>query len=501
MSGETESIRLRRRVVVDRPPRPEGELVVYWMTSARRLGWNYGLDRALAIAREHRRPLVVLEALRVDYRWASERCHAFVLDGMAENARRAAESPVLYYPYVERAAGEGRGLLAELSRRAVAIVTDDFPCFFLPGLLAAAARRVECRLEAVDSNGLLPLAVGDRAFPTAYAFRRFLHGQLKPHLFERPAAAPLARAELPPLGRLPAAIEQRWPPASPALLARAAGELSALPIDHGVPPVPGIEGGSAAATRRLEAFLERTLSRYAEERNEPALEASSGLSPWLHFGHLAVHEILARLAEREGWDPADLPERGDGARAGWWRMSAPAEAFLDQTVTWRELGFHFCARRPDDYDRFESLPDWARETLARHAADRREPCYELATLERAETHDPLWNAAQRQLVTAGRIHNYLRMLWGKKVLEWSATPELAAEHLIELNNRYALDGRDPNSCSGIFWCLGRFDRPWGPERAIFGTVRYMSSLNTARKLRLEPYLRRYGPNAAPPLEP
>ncbi len=172
--------------------------------------------------------------------------------------------------------------------------------------------------------------------------------------------------------------------------------------------------------------------------------------------------------------------------------SSAAEAFLDELVTWRELGYNMCAHR-DDYNQYESLPDWARTTLEKHARDRRQRIYSLRQLERSETYDPLWNAAQRQLVREGRMHNYLRMLWGKKILEWTPSPREALAVMLELNNKYAVDGRDPNSYSGIFWCLGRYDRPWGPERKIFGKVRYMSSENTARKLSVAGYLERYGP--------
>ncbi len=159
-------------------------------------------------------------------------------------------------------------------------------------------------------------------------------------------------------------------------------------------------------------------------------------------------------------------------------------------MTWRELGFNLCAKRAD-YDRYESLPLWCRTTLEEHAGDRRSPAYSLAEFETAATHDPLWNAAQVQLVREGRIHNYLRMVWGKKILEWSASPRAALEIMIELNNKYALDGRDPNSYSGIFWILGRYDRAWGPVRPVFGKIRYMSSENTARKVRVKDYVARY----------
>jgi deoxyribodipyrimidine photo-lyase len=176
-------------------------------------------------------------------------------------------------------------------------------------------------------------------------------------------------------------------------------------------------------------------------------------------------------------------------------VSAAAEAFLDQIVTWREVGYGFSFHRPDDYDRYHSLPDWAKKTLEDHAGDPRPHLYTLEQLDAAETHDALWNAAQVQLRREGRIHNYLRMLWGKKVLQWSPSPQEALERLIELNNRYAIDGRDPNSYSGIFWIFGRFDRAWGPERPIFGKVRYMTSKSTRRKVRVTDYLKRYQPES------
>jgi deoxyribodipyrimidine photo-lyase len=185
-----------------------------------------------------------------------------------------------------------------------------------------------------------------------------------------------------------------------------------------------------------------------------------------------------------------LSSEARGKRSGWWGLSESAEGFLDQLVTWRELGFNMCWQR-DDYEDYESLPDWALKTLGEHSGDPRPHLYTVKELESAETHDPLWNAAQVQLVREGRIHNYLRMLWGKKILEWSESPLMALEAMIELNNKFAVDGRDPNSTSGIFWILGRYDRAWGPERPIFGKVRYMSSENTARKLRVEEYVRRY----------
>ena len=168
-------------------------------------------------------------------------------------------------------------------------------------------------------------------------------------------------------------------------------------------------------------------------------------------------------------------------------MSENAEAFLDQLITWREVGFHTCVYK-SNYDQYESLPEWAIETLEKHSKDEREHIYSFEELENSKTHDEIWNAAQKQLKEEGIIQNYLRMLWGKKILEWTEHPKTALNYMIQLNNKYALDGRDPNSYSGIFWTLGRYDRAWGPERPIFGKIRYMTSESTAKKFNLSVYL-------------
>jgi deoxyribodipyrimidine photo-lyase len=480
---------IRLRSLNDRPVRPERALVLYWMTAFRRVRSNYSLDRAIEHARALKKPLVVLEALRCGYPWASDRLHAFVLQGMVENARRLQQAPVLYYPYVEPAADAGAGLLAALAAHAAVIVSDDYPAFFIPRMLAAAAARVDVKLEAVDSNGLLPLRAADREFATAFSFRAFLQRSLPPHLEGFPQDEPCAGLRLPRLASLPNEIAARWPAALLSPTSAAPDSLRGLPIDHTVPPVE-TRGGSAAARDTLDDFLNHRLARYADERGQPESDASSGLSPYLHFGHVSVHEIFATLMTNERWTRRKMTRNG-GKREGWWGASPAAEAFLDELVTWREIGFNLCARRPD-YDRYDSLPDWARATLAAHARDTRPVVYGLAQFESADTHDPLWNAAQTELLRTGRLHNYLRMLWGKKILEWSPTPQDALEIMVHLNNKYALDGRDPNSYSGILWCLGRYDRPWGPERPIFGTVRYMSSENTARKVRVKGYIQKYG---------
>jgi deoxyribodipyrimidine photo-lyase len=474
------------RCLVERAPDERGEHVLYWMTMYRRPGWNFALERAAQWAKRLGRPVVILEALRLDYPCASERLHRFILEGMDDNARAFAGRAVLYYPYVEPEPGAAKGLLAALARNACVVVGDDFPAFMLPRMAAAAASQLSCRFELVDSNGLLPMPAAPRVFERAVDFRRFLQKALPEWLERMPEADPLEDLEVQKRADVAPEITEKWPVASGDLAAIA----QRLPVDHDVKPA-AMRGGHRAAGKRLDHFLDQRLERYAEDRQEPGLDATSRLSPYLHFGHISVHEIFARLAARERWSASRLSKKANGKKDGRWGMSPGAEAFLDELVTWRELAFNFCVKRPEDYDRYESLPAWARATLEAHERDPRPALYSLEELEKAKTHDPLWNAAQTQLVREGWFHGYLRMLWAKKILEWSPHPREALERMIRLMNKYSLDGRNPNSYAGYAWALGRYDRPWPPERPIFGTVRYMSSKNAARKLELEVYLRRY----------
>ncbi len=442
-------------VLADHAPDPDGAYVLYWMTAARRTRHNFALQRAVELAASLSRPLIVLEALRVGYPWASDRLHQFILDGMRDNERAFAATPAHYFPYVEPTEGDGSGLVESLARDACAVVTDDYPAFFIPRMLAAVAPRLGVRLEAVDGNGLLPMRSLSQAFSTAHQFRRALQRTLPDHLDSLPRSDPFEGLTLPPfdpstLGE----VARRWAPADLATV-----DVGALPLDHSVPPST-LRGGADAAAERLSAFLDGSLARYGQGQNHPDDEDQSSLSPYLHFGHIGAHEVFAAVVEREGWTPTGLGTDTRGTRAGWWGMSPGAESFLDELVTWRELGFNACVTDPERYDRYESLPEWGRRSLEAHADDSRDR-YAFDDLAAARTDDEVWNAAQRQLLIEGRIHNYLRMVWGKRILEWTESPREAFATMVELNNRYALDGRDPNSYSGILWCLGKYDRAWG----------------------------------------
>lgn len=482
--------KVRIRVANDLPLRPDGDWVLYWMTAFRRTGYNFSLQRARDIAQELKKPLVILEALRVHYRWASDRFHRFVIDGMIDNRASCEDTDAYYFPYVEPHPGKGSGLVATLAEQACAVVSDDFPCFFHPTMIKVISRTIGCRFELVDSNCLMPLSLADRTFTVAHSYRRHMQKVLPTHLADMPEPKPLDKRStrgLVKLPKLPSSITKRWPAANLEKLTSPGG-LNSIPIDHSVSPTT-MRGGAKAADHLLTQFLNRRLASYNQDRNEPDSYGSSELSPYMHFGHISPHEVFQKLMEKLKWHPGML-HKPNGKLNGFWGVNEDAEAFLDQLCTWREIGFNMGWRDPN-FDRFESLPDWAQQTMEEHAADRREHVYSLEQLDASKTYDKIWNAAQRQLVREGRIHNYLRMLWGKKIYQWSPTPQAALDAMIELNNKYALDGRDPNSYSGIFWVLGRYDRAWGPERPIFGKLRYMTSENTAKKHALGEYLKRY----------
>jgi deoxyribodipyrimidine photo-lyase len=240
-------------------------------------------------------------------------------------------------------------------------------------------------------------------------------------------------------------------------------------VDASVPPSPTLAGGRATGLARLGRFVRERLDGYAERRNRVGIEGTSGLSPYLHFGYVSPLEVA--LAVRDAGGPPD-----------------DTAAFLEELIVRRELSHNFVFHEPR-HTSVEALPDWARKTLAKHAADPRTHVSE-EEIERGETYDEVWNVAQRELLATGVIHNYARMLWGKKILEWAATPQRVVDLMLRLHDRYALDGRDPATYTNVLWCLGLHDRAWGPERPVFGTVRYMSSDSFRRKNDMKAYTAR-----------
>ena len=486
---------IRRHDANEHPIRPGGDYILYWMIAFRRPRYNHCLQHAVDRAIEFGKPLVVFEPLRTRYQWASDRIHGFVIEGMRDNAGSFAKLPVTYYPYVEPRPGVGTPLLHRLAENAVTVVTDEYPCFFLPHMIQAVKHKIPARLELVDSNGVMPLRRPDKTFTVAHSYRRWVQKNVMDELADLPVADPVP-ADLPALQSDSDAtkrlekIQQRWPPADLDHLLDGDG-LSEIPIDHEVHRSPILAGGASEANRRLARFVINDFAKYSRDRNHPDIAATTAMSPYLHFGHMSAFEMVDAIIDHENWTP-DKAAKPNGKQTGFWNMSEDSQALREQIVVWRELGFNMTFRHPDDYDTYESLPQWSRRSLEETATHQRPSLYSTEQFERSQTHDELWNAAQRELVQTGIMQNYMRMLWGKKILHWTRTPQQALEVMIHLNNKYGLDGRDPNSYSGIFWVLGRYDRAWGPKREVFGSVRYMTSDSTRKKLKLKKYLAKFG---------
>ena len=506
----------RVRAANARPVNAGGRYVLYWTQMFRRLRANHALDRAAQWARELNKPLVVYEGLKLGYPWASARFHQFILEGMRDNLQAARELGVSYWPFVETPDDPGRGLVRRLCRDACLLVTDDYPQFITPAQNRAVAAAADVLVELVDGNGLVPLSLLGAPAVTATNLRPRLHKQFPVAWLHKASDVP----DLPRSARV--AVEppfQVWqPPADLGAFVRN------LPVDQSVPAVAATPGGSVAAHDRLGNFVRRKLAQYMEHRNlpdDPARGPASGLSAHLHYGHIGVQEVV-EAALGADWTPDTLNPKAR-YKDDFYSRDPNVNGFLDEIVTWRDVGhhWHFVKNaglgagnsalpgkswqdsgeampsfnfRSFDFAPLDGrgtleqvLPDWAKATLAEHAGDGRPVVHTLEEVELGHTADMVWNAAQRELVATGRMHNYLRMLWGKKLLQWSRTPEQAYRVAEHLNNKYQLDGRDPNSYSGVLWVFGLFDRPWPGDRPIFGALRYMTSESTSRKFKLGGY--------------
>ncbi|RNC67223.1 MAG: deoxyribodipyrimidine photo-lyase [Desulfuromonadales bacterium] len=425
--------------------------VVCWMSRDQRTVDNWALLHAQELALARQVPLAVAFCLVPAFLGATIRHYGFMLKGLREVEASLAAKGIPFFLFRGEPAEEIGRFALECG--ASAVVTDFDPLRIKRQWKAEVVARGICPLVEVDAHNIVPCWIASpKAEFGAYTIRPKIH-RLLPRFLE-----PFPTLQPHPFS---------WPSAAPAVAWDVV--LAGLSVDRSVPEVAWIEPGERAARRALDEFVAERLAAYPERRNDPAAAGQSGLSPHLHFGHLAPQRVaLAVLA-------ADVPPEA-------------RDAFLEELVVRRELSDNFCLHNPD-YDRVAGVPAWARQTLDSHRDDPRPYRYSREALERGETHDPLWNGAQREMVLRGKMHGYLRMYWAKKILEWTGSPEEAMEIAIVLNDRYELDGRDPNGYAGIAWSIGGVhDRAWG-ERPVFGKVRYMSYGGCARKFDIEAYLR------------
>ena len=440
--------RLRQRNVA---PEREGRYILYWMQASQRLSCNHALTYAIRLANERQLPVLIGFGLTDDYPEANERHYAFMLEGLSEISVGARQKGLGFVALH----GSPDEVAIRLSEDAAAVVTDRGYLRIQRIWRENAAKQIACSLTEVEAEAVVPVAVAsDKEEYAARTIRPKIHRAL-PQYLEKLVET---RVKVPFKGSAPEGIPIEDVDAA----------LASLSIDRSVGRVDRFRGGEKEAQRLLNAFITDKLAEYDGDRNDPNLDGVSHLSPYLHFGQISPLDIALRIREA-----AD--EAGEGRAS-----------YLEELIVRRELSINFCTYQPA-YDRYESLPEWAQLTLDKHRDDKREYVYSTDELEEARTHDPYWNAAQVEMTHSGKMHNYMRMYWGKKIIEWSETPEEAFQTALYLNNKYELDGRDVNSFTGVAWCFGKHDRPW-QEREIFGTVRYMNANGLKRKFDRDAYV-------------
>jgi len=442
--------------------------VLYWMQAAQRASCNHALWYASAEADRLRLPLVVLFVLS-EYPSATAPQYRWMLAGLRETAATLRDAGIGF----RLRRGAPLATVAEAAEGAALVVVDRSPARWSVSAKAALAAQTGAAVIEVDGESVIPeAAASPRQEWSARTLRLKIKGAADSY-----ASRPLLPVPSP--RRSAARIQVRGDGAT----GRNKTDESSLFSTYDATPEPAYPGdrspeqvfqsasGEASGLARLESFVQDRLDRYDGDRNDPMKDGGSGLSPYLHFGQVSPLAVIAAARARGG---PGYP------------------AFAEQLVVRRELCRNYVRYRPLDYDAWEGLPAWSRAALDSAAADRREYLYTGRQFESSATHDPYWNAAQEQLVRSGAIHNYMRMYWGKMILAWSATPREAFAAALYLNDRYALDGRDPDGWAGVAWCFGLHDRPW-PARPVYSTVRSMTAAGLRRKFDADAYARAWAP--------
>ena len=423
----------------------------------RRVDSNHALAFAIQLANERKLPVLYYEGLTCSYPNANDRFHTFILEGVPDTARELKKLGIGYAFYLRARRSDPNDVVYKLAKDAAAVVADDYPTFVARKFNEHVPSKIGVPYYVVDSSCVVPMSRMEKREYAAYTIR--------------PKIRRLLAESLVPVGQIRPA--RKWTSPIPAFhtdvtSANIPKLVAGCEINHSIAPSISFHGGSAQAEKHLQHFLEHRLNRYARDRNEPSKHATSDLSPYLHFGHISALRIAL------------------DARSYAEEHHLIADEFLEELIVRRELAFNF-ARFTERPDCLSNLPNWVLETLRKHAKDPRPVTYTPEQFEHGKTYDELWNATQKELLLRGKIHGYYRMYWGKKIIEWSPTAQDALEVMVDLHDRYAIDGRDPNTYTNILWCFGLHDRPWG-ERPIFGMVRYMSGDGMKRKTDTASYL-------------
>jgi deoxyribodipyrimidine photo-lyase len=440
-----------RRIFVLKQAEPQAGPVVYWMQRDQRATDNWALLYAQEQALAMQQPLLVVFCLVPAFLGATIRHYGFMLGGLAVAAQKLSRYKIHFHLL--------QGLPQDVIPRflvendAGMLVTDFNPLRTPMDWRTRLAERVNVPFHEVDAHNIIPCRyISDKAEYAAFTMRKKVESLLKGFL-----------TVYPPLLKHPYEYELSYK------VPDWSGVKKSLQVDNGVAEVSWMIPGEIDAFTTMASFIRERLAGYETNRNFPERKGQSDLSPYLHFGHLSAQRLVLEVQRCEAFPESQ-------------------RAFLEELIVRRELADNFCLYNPD-YDRFRGFQPWAQATLNKHRDDPREYCYETEQFEKGITHDPLWNAAQLEMVSTGKMHGFMRMYWAKKILEWTASPEDAMEMAIYLNDKYELDGRDPNGYAGIAWSIGgTHDRPWG-ERSIFGMIRYMNYNGCKRKFDVEKYKR------------
>ena len=443
----------------DGPPDPKGRCVVYWMQRAQRGIDNHAVDIAVAVANLLELPLVVYFAAISNFPHANLRHYAFLNQGLVDIEQDLQRRNITFL--MRRAPHESHEQLLR-DVHATFLIGDENPLRAPEQWRKQLASRISIPFWTVDADVIVPSKLIDKPQYGAYTIRPRLYRLLPDYLhpYENPHASHTwKRPHDFQSDSVHEDITRGW-----------------TDLDRSVAPVEAWQGGTQAAFRRLKHFTGTLLPAYIAQRNHPETDGTSCLSPYLHFGHIGPLSIALAV------EAAAKADR---------KLQPAKDSYFNELIVWRELAINFVRYTPN-YDSPACAEDWARQTIAEHARDEREHIYTLRQLETAQTHDPLWNAGQLQMVRHGWMQNYIRMYWAKKILEWTPDIATAMKYCIHLNDKYFLDGRDPNGYAGIAWALlGKFDRAWG-ERPIFGKIRYMSGASTGKKFDSKRYIERMG---------
>jgi len=447
-------ISLQERIRSLRDGDMRSSFVLYWMCTAVRTEENPALDTAIELANRQGIPLLVYQGLSYRYPFASDRHHRFILEGARDVQAQCKRRNIPYVFHLEH--HNSPPVLRILSSMASIVITEDIPIPHMRSWINRLWKSTDVPFWKIDTACIIPLSLGKKVYTRAFSFRDEFASKRLERLEQEWLNIELEHRS--PLPTLPFdSIDLQHADLS-VLIAQ-------CPIDHSVPYVHDTIGGTAEGTRRWKRFLQKDIDHYHYKRNRPNQLGVSRMSAYLHYGQVSPFR-LARDAHRRG---------GKGA-----------EKFLDELLIWRELSYHWCNKTPNPAH-WNALPEWARKTLSKEKNTPREQQYSWEALYRGKTHDALWNLAQQSLLRHGELHNNVRMTWGKMLHNWTNNPQQSLRWLIDLNNRLALDGKDPSSYGGLLWCLGLFDRPSSSSKPIFGSVRTRASKEHALRLDLNQY--------------